>query len=278
MCDSKKNFTPKVVAITGANSGIGEGIAYAYAKDKVSLVLLARNLERLEKVAEACKELGSPDVKVVQMDVADTKSVADFFDEKTAEYSIDLFIANAGIATVPKTPLLDQAEKILQINVMGAIAGINSVFKAMQKRGCGGQIAVVSSVCGFFNPPVLLSYGTSKAAVMSYCRDLRALGKDDNITVNTIAPGYIATNMTSSFSRKDNRFFLTPEYFGEQVKKGLENDVPLISLPLHQFFGFAAMAALPPAAKQWIADFLHRRIDPILSKKKSERVLPEKSH
>ncbi|KAI8642627.1 hypothetical protein BD408DRAFT_432223 [Parasitella parasitica] len=274
----KNKFTPKVVAITGANSGIGEGIAYAYAKDKVSLVLLARNLERLKKVAENCKELGSPDVKIVQMDVADTRSVTDFFDEKTIEYGIDLFIANAGIATVPETPLLDQAEKILQINVMGAIAGINSVFKAMQKRGCGGQIAVVSSVCGFFNPPVLLSYGTSKAAVMSYCRDLRALGKEDKITVNTIAPGYIATNMTSSFSRKDKRFFLTPEYFGEQVKKGLENDVPLISLPLHQFFGFATMAALPPAAKQCVTDFLHKRIDPILSKKKLEKVLPEKSH
>lgn len=234
--------------------------------------------ERLEKVAEACKELGSPDVKVVQMDVADTKAVTDFFDEKTIEYGIDLFIANAGIATVPKTPLLDQAEKILQINVMGAIAGINSVYKAMQKRGRGGQIAVVSSVCGFFNPPTLLSYGTSKAAVMSYCRDLRALGKDDNIIVNTIAPGYIATNMTTSFSRKDKRFFLTPEYFGEQVKKGLESDVPLISLPLHQFFAFALMSALPPTAKQWAANFLHKHVDPMLSRKKVENVLPEKSH
>ncbi|KAL7311921.1 hypothetical protein PS15m_009631 [Mucor circinelloides] len=277
-CGNKKKFSPNVVAITGANSGIGEGIAYAYAKDKASLVLLARNLERLEKVAEACKELGSPDVRIVQMDVADTKAVTDFFDEKTIEYGIDLFIANAGIATVPKTPLLDQAEKILQINVMGAIAGINSVYKAMQKRGRGGQIAVVSSVCGFFNPPVLLSYGTSKAAVMSYCRDLRALGKDDNIIVNTIAPGYIATNMTTSFSRKDKRFFLTPEYFGEQVKKGLENDVPLISLPLHQFFAFALMSALPPTVKQWAADFLHKHVDPMLSRKKLENVLPEKSH
>ncbi|KAL0136222.1 hypothetical protein V8B55DRAFT_1537486 [Mucor lusitanicus] len=251
-CGNKKKFSPNVVAITGANSGIGEGIAYAYAKDRV---------------AEACREMGSPDVKVVQMDVADTKSVTDFFDEKTIEYGIDLFIANAGIASVPKTPLLDQAEKILQINVMGAIAGINSVYKAMQKRG-----RVVSSVCGFFNPPVLLSYGTSKTAVMSYCRDLRALGKDDNIIVNTIAPGYIATNMTTSFSRKDKRFFLTP------IKKGLENDVPLISLPLHQFFAFAIMSALPPSAKQCVSDFLHKHVDPILSKKKVEKVLPEKSH
>ena len=235
-------------------------------------------IERLEKVAEACRELGSPDVKVVQMDVADTKFVTDFFEEKTTEYGIDLFIANAGIAAVPKTPLLHQAEKVLQINVMGTIAGINSVFMAMQKRGRGGQIAVVSSVCGFFNPPNLLSYGTSKAAVMSYCRDLRSLGKDDNIIVNTIAPGYIATNMTTSFSRKNKRFFLTPEYFGEKVKNGLENDVPLISLPLHQFFGFAIMAALPPAAKQCLADFLHRHVDPILSKKRASEVLPEKTN
>ncbi|KAI9487554.1 MAG: hypothetical protein EXX96DRAFT_647193 [Benjaminiella poitrasii] len=266
----KKPLVPRVVAITGANSGIGEGIAYAYAKDKVSLVLLARNMERLEKVAEACRELGSPDVKVVQMDVADTKSVADFFDEKTIEYGIELFIANAGIASVPKTSLLDQMEKVLQINVMGALTGINSVYKAMKKRGRGGQIAVVSSVCGFYNPPALLSYGASKAAVMNYCRDLRALGKDDGIVVNTIAPGYIATSMTSSWSREKKFFFLTPEYFGEQVKKSLEKDVALISIPLHQYFTFAVASSLPPFAKQCLADLLHKYVDPIFLKTKRD--------
>lgn len=225
----------------------------------------------MEKVAEACKELGSPDVKVVQMDVSDTKAVSEFFDSKTAEYGIDLFIANAGIATVAKTPLLDQAEKILQVNVLGAIAGINSVYKAMKKRGRGGQIAVVSSVCGFFNPPALLSYGASKAAVMSYCRDLRALGKDDDITVNTIAPGYIATAMTAGWSRKNTRYFLTPEYFGEQVKNALENDVALISLPLHQFFPFALVASLTPAAKECVANLLHKCVDPTFLKKRTKK-------
>ncbi|KAI8979178.1 hypothetical protein BDF20DRAFT_484168 [Mycotypha africana] len=251
---------PRVVAITGANSGIGEGIAYAYAKDKASLILLARNMERLEKVAKACRDLGSPDVKVVQMDVSDTKSVAAFFDEKTIEYGIDLFIANAGIATVPNTGVLNQAEQILQINTMGAIAGINSVFKAMKKRGKGGQIAAVSSVCGFFNPPLLLSYGASKAAVMSYCRDLRVLGKENGITVNTIAPGYIATTMTAGWSRNNKFFFLTPDYFGERVKEQLARDVPLISQPFHQYFAFALISSLPPAAKLWVSEFLHKQI------------------
>ncbi|KAI7906166.1 uncharacterized protein BX663DRAFT_499079 [Cokeromyces recurvatus] len=264
VCTVKKPIVPRVVAITGANAGIGEGIAHAYARDKASLVLIARNKERLEKVAEACKELGSPDVKIVQMDVSDTKAVADFFDEKTVEYGIELFIANAGVSTIPKTPLLDQMEKMFQINLLGALAGVNSVFKAMKKRGRGGQIAVVSSVFGFQVPPTLLNYGASKAALMSYCRDLRALGKDEGIKVNTIAPGYIATEMTAALPRRNKFFYLTPEKFGEQIKKGLEDDVAFISLPLHQYFLFSVSAALPISVRQWIAIAFHKTLDSII--------------
>lgn len=141
----------------------------------------------------------------------------------------------------------------------------------MKKRGRGGQIAVVSSVCGFFNPPALLSYGASKVAVMSYCRDLRALGKDDGIAINTIAPGYIATAMTEGWSRKNTYYFLTPEYFGGKVKDALEHDVPLISLPLHQFFPFAIASSLTPAAKEWVSNLLHKYVDPVFLKKRSKK-------
>jgi NAD(P)-dependent dehydrogenase (short-subunit alcohol dehydrogenase family) len=213
-------------------------------------------VDRLETVAEACRELGSPDVKVAQMDVADTKAVSSFFDEKTAEYGIDLFIANAGIARVEDKELLDHADLVLQVNLMGAIAGINSVYKAMRNRGRGGQIAVVSSVLGFYNPASKLCYGASKAAVMNYCRDLRTLGKNDGIAVNIIAPGYIDTAMTSGWTKKYSFLYLKSDYFGEQIKKGLEDDVSLISLPLTQFFPFAIAAALPAFGKESLSNLL----------------------
>lgn len=222
----------------------------------------------MEKVAEACKKLGAENVQVVKMDVSDTKGVAEFLEKKVIDCDIDLFIANAGVATIPNTPLLDQAEQIFQINTMGAIAGMNAVYKAYVKRGRGGQIVCVSSVFGLMNPPLVLSYGASKAAVMSYTRDLRALGKDDGITVNTIAPGFIKTAMTSSFSTKQSFFHLTPEYFAERVKHGLANDVPIISLPLHQYFAFGVLSILPPTVKQVVADLLHTYVDKLLSKRK----------
>ncbi|KAI8387052.1 hypothetical protein BD560DRAFT_383598 [Blakeslea trispora] len=263
---AKKKLTPKVVAITGANAGIGEALAHAYAKDKVSLVLIARNMERLEKVAKECKELGSSDVKIVQMDVSDTQAVSSFFDAHTNEYKIDLFIANAGIGVVPNTELLDQSQKILQINVMGAIAGINSVYKSMKKRGKGGQIAVVSSICGLFAPPYVLSYAASKAAVMNYCKDLRALGKDDNISVNTIAPGYIDTAMTASFSKSAKYLYLSPERHAQLVKEALEADIGLISYPSYQYVGFALFSTFTPAAKQALANVAHSFTTPFIRK------------
>ncbi|KAI8372319.1 hypothetical protein EDC96DRAFT_606242 [Choanephora cucurbitarum] len=261
---AKKKIVPKVVAITGANSGIGEGLAHAYAKDKISLVLIARNMERLEKVAKDCKELGSPDVKIVQMDVSDTQAVSSFFDAHTNEYNIDLFIANAGIGVVPNTEMLDQSEKILQINLMGAIAGINAVYKSLKKRGKGGQIAVVSSVLGFFAPAYIMSYAASKAAVMSYCKDLRAFGKDDNISVCTIAPGYIDTAMTVSFSKSSKNFYLSPEIHGELVKKALEADIGLISYPSYQYVALALFSTFTPAAKEMLTNVFHYFVTPIL--------------
>lgn len=268
-----KVLKPRVVAITGANSGIGEGLAYSYAKDKCALVLLARNKDRLKKAAEECERLGAIDVKVVQMDVADTKNVATFFEEKVIEYDIDLFIANAGVAAISEMSILDQAEQVLQINTLGAIAGMNAVYKAFEKRGRGGQIACVSSIFAYLNPPYVLSYGASKAAVMSYSRDLRALGKDVGITVNTIAPGYIQTAMTSSFNAKSSLLYLTPEYFAEKVKYGLAHDVPLISFPLYQFFIFGVLSVLPPAVKQAISISLHKYIDKYISGNKKK--MPE---
>lgn len=216
-------------------------------------------IERLEKVADACRKLGSPEVKVVHMDVADTKKLASYLEEKTIQYNIDLFIANAGVARIPNKPLLDQSEEILQINVLGAIAGINAVYKAYKKRGRGGQIACVSSVFGFIGPPRTLSYGASKAAIISYGRDLRALGKEDGITVNTIVPGFIKIPMTASFNAR--AISLTPESFAEKVKHGLANDVPLISFPLYQFLVFGVLSVLPPAIKQGVSDRIHRWFD-----------------
>lgn len=214
----------------------------------------------MEKVAEECKNLGSPDVKVVQMDISDIKAVSSFFDEKTIEYGIDLFIANAGIAHLNHLPILDQAEQVFGINLLGTVIGLNSVYKAYVKRGNGGQIACVSSIFGYANPPGVISYAASKAALLGYARDLRAMGKDHGIAVNTITPGFIKTSMVTELEL-DDRVCLTPQYFAEKVKYGLEYDEPLISLPLYQFFGFGVFSCLPPSSKQFIAQLFHKYAD-----------------
>lgn len=194
------------------------------------------------------------------MDVADTKALSSFLEEKTIEYNIDLFIANAGVASIDGMSVLDQSETILQINMLGAIAGMNAVFKAYKKRGHGGQIACVASVFGLMDPPHTISYGASKAGIISYGRDLRTLGKEYGITVNTIAPGFIQTPMTSGFSVKRG-FFLTPELFAEKVKHDLANDVALVSYPVYQYLFFGILSILPPAIKQCVSDRMHQFFD-----------------
>lgn len=82
---------------------------------------------------------------------------------------------------------------------------MNSVFKAFKKSS-------VSSVFDFINPPVMLRYGASNIAMMSYTSSLRALGNAHGITVNTIVLGFIQTTMTATFDDSYQPFVVTPEY------------------------------------------------------------------
>ncbi|KAI8047223.1 uncharacterized protein B0P05DRAFT_367151 [Gilbertella persicaria] len=239
------------------SSGIGEELAHAFAQDKVSLVLIARDEERLDKVAKECKQLGSPNVKVVQLDITDTQAISTVLSEKIIEYNVDLFIANAGIAFIPETHLLDQAQDVFKLNALGTIACIETVYKSMKQRGRGGQIAAVSSGGVFFAPPYMLAYTASKAAVMSYCRDLRILGQDDGILINTIAPGYIDTPMTSVLPKQVGFLHLDAKKHGRQVKQALEADVPLIMYPTHQYIALALASSLPPSVKLFLARITH---------------------
>jgi short-subunit dehydrogenase len=186
----------KSVWITGASSGIGEACAIAFAKRGCTLILSARNEDKLQEVKEKCS--GANEIYILPLDVKDHKSLA----PKTSDAikmagHIDVFINNAGISqrcTISESTLsLDK--EVMDVNFFGNVGLTREILPHMKKRKTGA-IVVTSSVAGKLGPPLRCAYAASKHALHGWYDVLRAEVARDNIQVNVVCPGYIKTNIS----------------------------------------------------------------------------------
>lgn len=190
------SFDGKVVWITGASSGIGEAVAYAYSKAGAKLVISARREEELNRVKNACAQ---PDkVMVLTMDLADHDSMAG----KTAEVlkamgQVDIMFHNAGISQ--RSLIMDTDfsvdRKMIEVNYLGTVALTKALLPSMLEKG-HGHFAVVTSLTGYIGSPLRSGYAAAKHALHGYFDSLRAELEDKGIKVTLICPGYVATNVS----------------------------------------------------------------------------------
>ncbi|XP_051136117.1 11-beta-hydroxysteroid dehydrogenase A-like [Andrographis paniculata] len=187
----------KVVLITGASSGIGESVAYEYAKRGACLVLAARREKSLEEVGERALYLGSPEVLAVRADVADPDDCRSLVDRAINAFGrLDHLVNNAGIMSVA---MLDQVHdvtdfrEIMDINFWGSV--YMTRFAAPYLRASGGRIVAVSSAGAWLPSPRMSFYNASKAALFQFYETLRVeFGGDIGITL--VTPGIIESELT----------------------------------------------------------------------------------
>ncbi|PUZ46870.1 hypothetical protein GQ55_7G117600 [Panicum hallii var. hallii] len=187
----------KVVLITGASSGIGEQIAYQYAKKGARLALVARREASLHDVAEKAKDAGSPDVLVVAGDVANPEDCKRFV-QATVEHfgQLDHLVNNAGVASVcwfEEVPDVADFKQVLAVNFWGTVHPTHCALPHLKKSG--GKIFVNSSAAAVLAMPRMSFYNASKAAVLNFFETLRMELRDEvGITIAT--PGWIESEMT----------------------------------------------------------------------------------
>ncbi|CAD5325109.1 unnamed protein product [Arabidopsis thaliana] len=193
-----ENVAGKVVLITGASSGIGEHVAYEYAKRGAYLALVARRRDRLEIVAETSRQLGSGDVIIIPGDVSNVEDCKKFIDETIHHFGkLDHLINNAG---VPQTVIFEDFTKIQDAN---SIMDINfwgstyiTYFAIPHLRKSKGKIVVISSATAIIPLPAASVYSASKAALVKFFETLRVeISPDIKITI--ALPGFISTDMTT---------------------------------------------------------------------------------
>ncbi len=194
-------MTRQKILITGASSGLGEGMARAFAAKGRDLALCARRIDRLDELkAELLERHPGISVAVAALDVNDHEQVPKVFTELSDELGgIDRVIVNAGIGK--GAPLgsgkLWANKATIETNLVAALVQIETALEMFKASG-GGHLVLVSSVLGNMGVPgVKAAYAASKAGVSSLGESLRAEYLSGPIKVTTLEPGYIESEMTA---------------------------------------------------------------------------------
>ena len=200
-------FKGKVALITGASRGIGRAIAIELAKNGANIAINYNS--NFKSAKETQKLVNKTGVKseIIKADVSKEKSIKLLIKQTEKKLGpIDLLVTNAGIALLSKDPLkLDYKiwKKTMATNVDGTLLPIKEVLPGMIKRNYG-RIVCLSSIAGLGMRPNMITYGTSKAAVIALVRNLSA-AVAPHIRINSVAPGLIETDMIESLDKKTRK-------------------------------------------------------------------------
>lgn len=239
-----RGFSGRVAAITGAGSGIGRALARALAQRGSHLALVDVDDSGLAETVTQCEGLG---VKVTaqHLDVADRDDVYSWADRVVADHGkVNLDINNAGVALAATVESMsyEDFEWLMNINFWGVVYG-SKAFLPHLKRSGEGHIVNLSSVFGLISVPSQSAYNAAKFAVRGFSDSLRMELdiEDSNVSVTTIHPGGIKTNILRNARmdasvrdaaanpekavREFERAFITsPEKAAEQILTAVRRD------------------------------------------------------
>ncbi len=168
------NINNKTVWITGASSGIGEGLANALAAKGAKLILSARNQEKLSVLKQQLAN--SEHHKIVPLDLAEPEKLLEDLPKIIEEIGpIDILINNAGLSqrSIARETLLDVYRRVMEVNYFGTIAMTQAILPSMIAAK-QGMIVTVASVAGKVGGKGMSGYSASKHAIIGYMDSLRA--------------------------------------------------------------------------------------------------------
>jgi len=199
---NSRNFSGKVVLVTGSSSGIGAGTVKLYSILGANVVVTGRNETRIKQVAEECHKLSPYSLKPLEIvaDLTKENDLKRLVDTTIKEYGkLDVLVNNAGSALpslITDDRVLDEFDKIFNIDIRSVVELIHLSIPHLEKSK--GTIINISSIAALAPHPGMLSYYMAKAAMDMMTRVLAIELGQSGIRVNTINPGLIETNIGDS--------------------------------------------------------------------------------
>ncbi len=209
----------KYVLITGAGSGIGKAIALQMADKKANLMLIGRNIERLENVRNACLEKGvKADFR--QVDMANQTSMDIFAEEVLKEqWHFDCLVLNAGISqrSITLETQFEVDRKLMEVDFFGPVY-LTKKLAWILKSNKHTQIMITSSISGLFGFSMRSSYCAAKHALFGFFEALEV--ENNNIGVTFLIPGRINTDISKNALVEDGSTY-------NKMDGGQANGVPV---------------------------------------------------
>lgn len=195
----------KRVLITGATRGIGKAISIKFAEKGYDIAINYRNEKKAQELEEILRNI-NPEIRILLLkaDVSKFEDCEKIFEEiKNSWNGIDVLVNNAGIKKdnliLKMTP--EDFKEVIDVNLTGTFNCIKLAVPLMLKNKFG-RIISISSVSGIYGNPGQSNYSASKAGIIGLSRAVAKEVGRKNITVNTISPGFINTDMTENLNEE----------------------------------------------------------------------------
>ncbi|MED4073691.1 SDR family NAD(P)-dependent oxidoreductase [Priestia endophytica] len=232
----KFNLKDKVSIVTGGAMGLGKEMSRALAQAGSNIVIADLNFEEAAKTANEFQKNEGIKAIPVRMDVTEEDQVNDMVNTVLNQFGkIDVLFNNAGITNLEKAEntSFEDWYKVININLNGVFLVSKAVGKVMIKQK-KGSIINISSMSGIIanTPQCQASYNTSKAGVIMLSKSLALEWAQHNIRVNTIAPGYMKTELTKSYFEENSDMVKTWIDLTPMKRPGIPEELGGIALYL----------------------------------------------
>jgi 3-oxoacyl-[acyl-carrier protein] reductase len=208
------DLTGQIAIVTGAAKGLGRAIAVSLARCGAKVACIDINSESLAETIDTIRSAGGT-AEAMACNVTDSDRVSSVVDEVVKLWGgLQILVNNAGITRDNMIMRMkdDQWDSVLNINLKGTFLFIRAAAKPMMK-GRHGRIINIASVSGLMGNPGQANYSASKAGVIGLTRTVCRELAGRNITVNAVAPGFIATDMTAAL--------------GDEIIQAVRKEIPL---------------------------------------------------
>jgi short-subunit dehydrogenase len=259
-----------VALITGASSGIGKSFATLLAKGEVlephDLVLVARNQQKLESLADDFKEQFSTNSQIIVADLCTSEGINLVKGRINADKEpIDLLVNNAGFEISGEFSELSEDEIIDQIklNVIALTLLMHAAIKQMSRRG-KGYILNVSSIAGFTAAPKSATYCATKAFVTLLSESVSMELKSSGVVLTTLCPGFTRTEFQERAGiirdTIPNFLWQDPDTVAKEGLKGLRDNKFLVIPGTHNKLAYWAVKLTPTSVVKSVAKFATERL------------------